>query len=51
MREISNAFVDLIVLPIQGIPLHPRSVKDVMAMFDLVLECLCKEVPVHEPDA
>jgi hypothetical protein len=51
MREISNAFVDLIVLPIQGIPLQPRSVKDVMAMFDLVLECLCKEVPVHEPDA
>jgi hypothetical protein len=29
--EISNALVDLNVLPIQGFPSQPRSVKDVMA--------------------
>jgi hypothetical protein len=50
-KEISNALVDLNVLPIQGIPSQPRSVKDVMAGFGLVLERLCGEVPVCEPDA
>jgi hypothetical protein len=48
--EISNTFVDLNVLPIQGFPSQPRSVKDVMAAFGLVLERPCKEVPVCEPD-
>jgi hypothetical protein len=50
-KEISNALVDLNVLPIQGIPSQPRSVKDVMAGFGLDLERLCGEVPVCEPDA
>jgi hypothetical protein len=49
--EISNAFVDWNVLPIQSIPLHPWSVNDVMATFCLFLEWLCEEVPVREPDA
>jgi hypothetical protein len=48
--ELSNALVDLNVLPIQDIPSQPRSVKDVMAAFGLVLERLRKEVPVCEPD-
>jgi hypothetical protein len=39
------------VLPIQGIPSQPRSVKDVMAEFGLVLERLREEVPLCEPDA
>jgi hypothetical protein len=49
--KISNALVDLNVLPIQGIHSQPRLVKDVMAAFGLVLERLCEEVPVREPDA
>jgi hypothetical protein len=49
--EISNALVSLNVLPIQGIPSQPRSVKDVMAAFGLVPEWLHEEVPVHEPNA
>jgi hypothetical protein len=49
--EISNALVDLNVLPIQGIPSQPRSIKDVMATFGPVLEWLRREVSVHEPDA
>jgi hypothetical protein len=39
--EISNALVDLNVLPIQGIPSQPRSVQDVMEAFSLVLERIC----------
>jgi hypothetical protein len=49
--EISNALVELNVLAIQVIPSQPRSVKDVMAAFSLVLEWLCEEVSVREPDA
>jgi hypothetical protein len=49
--EISNALVDLNMFPIQGIPSQPRSVKDVVAAFGLVLEWLREEVPVREPDA
>jgi hypothetical protein len=49
--EIANPLVNLNVLPIQGIPSQPRSVKDVMAEFGLVLERLREEVPLCEPDA
>jgi hypothetical protein len=49
--EISNTLVDLNELPIQGIPSQTRLVKDVMVVFSLVLERLCEEVPVREPDA
>jgi hypothetical protein len=49
--KISDGLVNLNVLPIQGIPLLPRPVKDVMVAFGLVLERLREEVPVHEPDA
>jgi hypothetical protein len=49
--EISNAWVDLNMLPIQGIPSQPWTVKDVMATFGLVLEWLRGEVSVYEPDA
>jgi hypothetical protein len=31
------------VLPIQGIPLHPWSAKDPLAMFGLILEWLREE--------
>jgi hypothetical protein len=43
--------VDLNVMPIQGIPSQPWSVKDVMVAFGWVLEQLRKEVTVREPDA
>jgi hypothetical protein len=43
VRAISDALVDLNVLPIQGIPLQPRSAKDVLAVFGLVLERLREE--------
>jgi hypothetical protein len=36
--EISNALVDQNVMPIQGIPSRPWSIKDVMAAFGLVME-------------
>jgi hypothetical protein len=49
--EISNALVDLNVMPIQGIPSQPWSVKDVMVAFGWVLEQLRKEVTVREPNA
>jgi hypothetical protein len=49
--EISNALVDLNVMPIQGIPSQQQSIKDVMAVFGLVLEWLREEVSVHEPNA
>jgi hypothetical protein len=39
----SDALVDLNVLPIQGIPLHPWSAKDPLAMFGLILEWLREE--------
>jgi hypothetical protein len=45
--EISNALVDLNVLPSQGIPSQLQSVKDIMAAFGLVLELLRGEVPPH----
>jgi hypothetical protein len=43
--------VDLNVLPIRDIPSHPRSAKDVLAAFSLLLERLRGEVSVHKPDA
>jgi hypothetical protein len=49
--EISNALVDLHMMPIQGIPSQPRLVKNVMEAFALVLERLHEKAPVHEPDA
>jgi hypothetical protein len=49
--EISNALVDLNVMPIQGISSRPRLVKDVMAAFALVSELLCEQALAHEPDA
>jgi hypothetical protein len=49
--EISNTLVDFNVLPIQEIPLQLQSVRDDMVAFSLVLEWLCEEVLVHEPDA
>jgi hypothetical protein len=49
--EISNALVNLNVLPIYGIPSQPWSIKDVMAAFGLALEWLRRDVPVREPDA
>jgi hypothetical protein len=48
--KISNALIDLNVMPIQGIPSQPRLVKDVMAAFALVLEWLREKALVHEPD-
>jgi hypothetical protein len=48
--KISNALVDLNMMPIQGIPSQPRLVKDVMAVFALVLEWLREKALVHEPD-
>jgi hypothetical protein len=48
--EISNALVDLNVMPIQGIPSQPWLVKDVMAVFALVLERLREKAPVREPN-
>jgi hypothetical protein len=49
--EISNALIDLNVLPIQGTPSQPPLVKDVMAAYGLVLEWVCEVLPVREPDA
>jgi hypothetical protein len=49
--EISNALVDLNVLPIQGIPSQSRSVKDVMAAFGPVLEWLREQVLVCESNS
>jgi hypothetical protein len=49
--KISNTLVNLNVMPIQGIPLQSRLVKDVLVVFALVLELLCEKAPVHEPDA
>jgi hypothetical protein len=43
VREISDALVDLNVLPIRDIPSQPRSAKDVLAVFILVLERLWEE--------
>jgi hypothetical protein len=43
VRGISDALVDLNMLPIQGIPLQPWSAKDVLAAFSLVLEWLRKK--------
>jgi hypothetical protein len=40
VRGISDALVDLNVLPIQGIPLQPWSTKDVLAAFGLIMERL-----------
>jgi hypothetical protein len=40
VRGISNALVDLNVLPIQGIPPQPRLAKDVLAAFGLIPERL-----------
>jgi hypothetical protein len=44
--EISNALVNLNVLPIQGIPSQLRSIKDVMAVIGLVLELLRGDAPM-----
>jgi hypothetical protein len=43
VRGNSDALVDLNVLPIQGIPLQPRSAKDLLATFGLILEWLREE--------
>jgi hypothetical protein len=43
VRDISNALVNLIVLPIQDIPLQPRSTKDVLTTFSLIWERLWEE--------
>jgi hypothetical protein len=40
VRDISDALVDLNVLPIQDNPLQPQSTKDVLTTFGLVLERL-----------
>jgi hypothetical protein len=40
IKETSDALVDLNVLPIQDIPSQPRSAKDVLAVFGLILERL-----------
>jgi hypothetical protein len=51
IMEISDTPVDVNVLPIRDVPLHPRSTKDVLMAFSLVLERLWEEVPVCKPDA
>jgi hypothetical protein len=51
IREIFDALVDLIVLPIQDVPSQPWLAKDVLVAFSLVLERLREEAPVHKPDA
>jgi hypothetical protein len=43
VREISDALVDLDTFPIQDIPLQPRSPKDVLTVFSLILEWLRDE--------
>jgi hypothetical protein len=43
VRDISNALVNLIVLPIQDIPSQPRSTKDVLTTFSLIWERLWEE--------
>jgi hypothetical protein len=50
-KEISNALVNLKVMPIQGIPSQLWFVKDVMAAFGLVLERLREKAPVGRLDA
>jgi hypothetical protein len=40
VRDISDALVDLNVLPIQDNPLQPQSTKDVLTTFGLVVERL-----------
>jgi hypothetical protein len=48
VREIFNALVDLDVFTIQDIPSQPRSAKDVLTAFSLILEWLWEE---HGSDA
>jgi chemotaxis protein histidine kinase CheA len=43
VREISDALVDLGMLPIWDIPVQPRSAQDVLAAFVLILERLREE--------
>jgi hypothetical protein len=43
VRDIFDALVNLNVLPIQDIPSQPRSAKDVLMVFGLVLERLWDE--------
>jgi hypothetical protein len=47
---ISDALVDLNVLPIQGIPAQPQSAKGVLTAFGLVLERLRDVVPACDAD-
>jgi hypothetical protein len=47
---ICDALVDLNMLPIQGIPTQPQSVKGVLMVFRLVLEWLRVVAPAHGAD-
>jgi hypothetical protein len=47
---ISDALVDLNVLPIQGIPVQPQSAKGVLTTFGLVLEQLWEVAPACNAD-
>jgi hypothetical protein len=49
IKEISDALVDLNVLPIQDIPSQLWSAKDVLAAFNLVLDWLPEEAPIRKP--
>jgi hypothetical protein len=50
IREISDALVDLNVLPIQDIPSRSWSAKDVLAAFSVVLDQLREEALVRKPE-
>jgi hypothetical protein len=50
IREISNALVNLNVLPIQDIPSQSWSAKDVLAVFSVVLDKLREEALVRKPE-
>jgi hypothetical protein len=49
IKDISDALVDLNVLPIHDIPSQPRSTKDVLTVFGLVLERLLEEHALPSP--
>jgi hypothetical protein len=50
-QEIFNTLVDLNVFPIWDVPSQPRSDKDVLVAFNLVLEQLWEEASLRKPDA
>jgi hypothetical protein len=43
VSDISDALVNLNVLRIKDIPTQPRSAKEILTVFGLVLEQLCEE--------